>query len=276
MADTTSMHAASREALAAAEHRLEGVLGDAGASPATVGEELYSFARMLGSEVSLRRALADASASEDARKGLVRGLVEGKVSEQALQVLDTVVTSRWSNPRELYDGVRLLAANALFIGAERDGRLDTVEGELFTVARLIADTPELERAFSEQTAPEEAKRELARRVFGGKVESITQTLIEQGALHSRGRGVHKGFETLSELAAQRRQRSVAHVMTASPLTDEQRATLSEKLDRIYGRHIALHVEVRPGVVGGMVVKVGDEVIDGSSSGRITALRGQLA
>lgn len=272
----TSMHAASREALSDAEHRLDGVLADAGANPSEVGEELYSFARVLGAEISLRRALADASASEESRKGLARRLAEGKLSEPTLQVLDTVVTSRWSNPRELLDGVRTLASSALLAGAERDGTLDAVEGELFAVARVLSDSPELDQSLSDQGAPADAKRALVRRVFSEKVNAVTLTLVEQSATESRGRGVQHALDRLAELAARRRERSVAHVVTAIPLSDAQRDALAEKLDRIYGRSIALHVEVKPAVLGGIVVKVGDEVIDGSSAGRIIALRGQLA
>lgn len=273
---TTTMHAASRDALAAAEHRLDGVLGGADATPATVGEELFAFARLLRGEISLRRAVADPAASEDARKNLVRSLLGSQVGDATLQVLDVVAGSRWSNPRELLDGVRALGASAMLAAAERDGTLKTVEDELFGVARTVANNAELDRALSDQSGSVEAKRELARRIFGDHVNAVTLALIEQVAGDPKGRGVEKRLDELSELAARRREQSVAHVITASPLTEEQRDALSAKLNRIYGKQITLHAEVKPGVLGGIVVKVGDEVIDGSSAGRIMALRGQLA
>lgn len=273
---TTTMHAASRDALAAAEHRLDGVLGGADANPATVGEELFAFARLLRGEISLRRAVADPAASEDARKNLVRSLLGSQVGDATLQVLDVVAGSRWSNPRELLDGVRALGASAMLAAAERDGTLKTVEDELFGVARTVANNAELDRALSDQSGSVEAKRELARRIFGEHVNAVTLALIEQVAGDPKGRGVEKRLDELSELAARRREQSVAHVITASPLTEEQRDALSAKLNRIYGKQITLHAEVKPGVLGGIVVKVGDEVIDGSSAGRIMALRGQLA
>lgn len=272
----TTMHAASREALAAAVHRLEGVLAADGADAATVGAELNAFARLLGREVSLRRALADPSAAEDARKALARKLAEGKLGEPTLQVLDTVVSSRWSNPRELADGVRMLAADALLAAAEKDGSLDTVERELFDVARVLGGTPELDQALSDQTGTPEAKRTLVHSVFSGKVNAVTLELVEQVAADPRGRGVQPGLDELAELAAKRRDRSVAHVVSAAPLSDEQREALAERLNRIYGRPLVVHTEVKPSVLGGIVVRVGDEVIDGSSAGRIMALRGQLA
>lgn len=272
----TSMHAASREALSLAERRLDEVLGDPGANPSVVGEELYSFAGLLGAEISLRRAVSDASADEETRRGLVRRLLEGKLSEPTLRVLDTVVTSRWSTPRELLDGVFTVAGIAVLIGAERENSLEAVERELFGVARVLADQPELESALSDQAGPVESKRALVRQVFSGKISTTAQALVEQALGQPRGRSVQKALDELAGEAAKRRERSVAHVITASPLTEEQQGALAGRLEQIYGRPIALHVEQRPGVLGGIVVKVGDEVIDGSSAGRIRALRGQLA
>jgi len=270
------MHAASREALAAAEHRLDGVLSTTGADPKEVGEELTAFARLLGAEVSLRRALADPAATEQARVELVRRLVGDKLGAATVQVLETVASSRWSNPRELADGVRTLAAEALLAAAEAQGQLDAVESELFSTARLLGDKPELEQALGDPAAPADAKRRLIDSVFGGKVSPLTQSLIEQVVANPTGRAVAHGLDGLAEQAAKRRERSVAHVTTAVVLTDDERSQLADKLERIYGRPIAVHVEVQPKVLGGIVVKVGDEVIDGSSAGRIAALRGQLA
>lgn len=271
-----SMHAASRDALVDAEHRLDGVLGDPAVDPATVGDELFGVARLLRDEVSLRRAAADPSVSAEARQQLLRSLLDGKVGEQVGQVIETVVGSRWSNPRELLDGVRSLAVTATLVAAERAGTLESVEDELFGVARAVSSSAELDLALSDERAPAQSRRELVQRLFGEKIGPISLALVEQIVSDPRGRGVERQLDELSELAARRRDQSVAHVVSASPLTSEQRDALSAKLDRIYGKPITLHVEIDPGVLGGIVVKVGDEVIDGSSAGRIMALRGQMA
>ena len=84
---------------------------------------------------------------------------------------------------------------------------------------------------------------------------------------------------LVDQAAQRRDKIVAIVKTAAPLTDEQTTRLVGSLGRIYGREVSVHVEVEPSVLGGIRVQVGDEVIDGSVAGRLEALQapdGRLA
>src|SRR4051794_18880217 len=271
-----TLHAASREALGLAEERLGEVLADAGADAATVGDELLSVVDLLDREIGLRRAVSDASTSSEARTGLVRRLFDGKLSEPALKVLDAVAGSRWSSPRELTDGLESLGRSALLTAAEKTGNVDTVESQLFQVARIFANHAELETALSDLAGPADAKRTLVRGLFADKVDVVTETLVEQVVRRAKGRGVGIGLDKLVKLAAERRERSVAYVTSASTLSDEQTAQLSAKLDAIYGRPIALHVEVDPRLGGGLVVRVGDEVIDGSAAGQLAALRRRLA
>ncbi|MBB4688817.1 F0F1 ATP synthase subunit delta [Amycolatopsis jiangsuensis] len=271
-----TLHAASREALDLAENRLGEVLADAGADPSAVGDELLSVVDLLDREIGLRRAVGDPSVDPESRRGLVRRLFEGKLSEPALQVLDTVAGSRWSSPRQLVDGLEFLGRSALLTAAGKAGSIETVESQLFQVARIVAGSPELDAALSDLTAPADAKRTLVRGLFADKVDVVTETLVEQVVRRAKGRGVGSGLDTLVALAAQRRERSVAYVTSANELSDDQRDRLSAKLDGIYGRPIALHVEIDPALGGGLVVRVGDEVIDGSTSGQLAALRRTLA
>lgn len=273
----TLLHAASREALARAEEKLLGI-AEAGSESElrTLGEHLFAVVGLLSGEAPLRRALADASADPSRRERLLRKLVEGKVSAQALDVLLSAVSQRWSSPRELVDGLEALARTALLVAAERAGRLDTVEDELFRFGRIVAGDGELERVLSDPLAPIDGKLSLVRELIGGKVDEITVTLVEKLVSFPRGRRAVAGLEELADLAAKRRQRSVAQVTTAVPLTEQQQNQLSVTLDRIYARPIALHLEVDPTIMGGLVIRVGDEVIDGSAAGRLEELRRRLA
>ncbi|WP_199432741.1 F0F1 ATP synthase subunit delta [Qaidamihabitans albus] len=271
-----TLHAASREALSFAETRLDEVLRDAGTDPSAVGEELLSVVDLLSRQVGLRRAVGDGSSDPEARKRLVRSLLEGKVSGPTLEVLDAVIGRRWSNPLELVDGVETVGRAAMLAGAEKADKLDTVEGQLFSAARIVENEPDLERALSDQAAPVEAKRNLIRSLFADKADPITEVLVEHVVLRRRGRDIAGGIDELVELAAARRDRSVAYVMSATELTDEQRERLAGKLAQIYGRQVVLHVELDSELGAGLVVRVGDEVIDGSAAGRIEALRRRLA
>ncbi|GLZ30200.1 ATP synthase subunit delta [Lentzea sp. NBRC 105346] len=273
-----TLHAASREALAAAELRLL-ELADATKDTGELtklGEELFAVLRVLAEQPQLRRAFADASSDPAGREQLVRGLFDGKLQGSTLQVLVAVVTARWSSPRELLDGIESLGRTALLVRAERDGRLDAVEDELFRLGRIVAGNQELELLLADPAASAEGKAELIDSLVEGKVEPVTKTLVDQLVRLPRGLRVVDGLTELAELAAKRRERSVAHVTSAVELTAEQVDRLTATLTTIYSRPIALHVEVDPALQGGLQIKIGDEVIDGSVAGRLAAVRRNLA
>lgn len=273
-----TLHAASREALAAAELRLL-ELADATTSTADLaklGEELFAVLGLLVQQRSLRGALADASSEAAGREQLLNGLFGGKVSDATLQVLVTVVTARWSSPRELVDGVESLARTALLVRAERDGQLDSTEDELFRLGRIVAGSNELELLLADPAGDASGKVVLVDSLIEGKVSPVTKTLVDQLVRSPRGVRVADGLSELADLAAKRRQRSVAHVRSAVALTAEQVDRLTATLTTIYSRPIALHVEVDPALGGGLSIKIGDEIIDGSIAGRLAALRRNLA
>ncbi|MET9224930.1 F0F1 ATP synthase subunit delta [Lentzea sp. NPDC003310] len=273
-----TLHAASREALAAAELRLL-ELADATTSTddlAKLGEELFAVLGLLIEQRTLRGALADASSEAAGREQLARGLFAGKVSDATLQILVAVVTARWSSPRELVDGVESLARTTLLVRAERDGQLDSTEDELFRLGRIVAGSNELELLLADPAGDAAGKVALVDSLIEGKVSPVTKTLVDQLVRNPRGVRVADGLSELADLAAKRRQRSVAHVKSAVELTAEQVDRLTATLTTIYSRPIALHVEVDPALGGGLSIKIGDEIIDGSIAGRLAALRRNLA
>ncbi|PPK64775.1 F0F1 ATP synthase subunit delta [Actinokineospora auranticolor] len=275
-ATASTLHAASREALAAVELTLLDVLESSPTSSGTVGEELFAVVALLDREIGLRRTVADSSTDSAGRERLVADLLTGKVSAEALKVLTTAAGARWSSPRELVDGLESLAVTALLVGAERAGRLDAVEDELFRLGRIIADHTDLEQVLTDRGAATEGKVALVRELVGAKVDRTTVALVENLVGSPRGRQVVTGLEELAAEAAKRRERSVAHVISAGPLSEAQQERLAASLQRIYARPIALHLEIDPDLGGGLVVKVGDEVIDGSTTGRLDALRRRFA
>ena len=269
-------HAASREALSATRARLSESTSDAGAGDlVTVAEQLDAVADLLGRETVLRRTLADHSRSAEDREGLAGRLVDQQVSSATVAVVKAAVASSWSRPEDLVDGLRTVAREALLISAERDDRLDAVEDELFRLGRIVGGEPDLERLLSDPAADPEGKQQVLDRLLADRAEPTTRKLAAQLVAHPLGHGVAQGLERLAELAADRRERSVATVRTATGLSGTQQERLTGALARIYGRDITLHLEVDPELVGGLVIQVGDEVIDGSVAGRLDELRRRL-
>ncbi|MGW1141530.1 F0F1 ATP synthase subunit delta, partial [Streptomyces zhihengii] len=156
------------------------------------------------------------------------------------------------------------------------GRLDNVEDELFRFGRILATSPELRSALTDRAATAAAKGELLGSLLGGKAEKVTERLIVGLVTHPRGRSLEAGLDSLSKLAAERRDRMVAVVTSAVPLTEAQKQRLGAGLARIYGREMHLNLEVDPEVLGGISVRVGDELINGTVQERIDEAKRRIA
>ncbi|GGG77422.1 F0F1 ATP synthase subunit delta [Corynebacterium pelargi] len=272
------MHAASREALAAVTSHLDQALWDAKeqAAPtaAQIGAELFDVVDVLDQDRSLRVAVADASTSADQRAGLVAAVFEGKVSPATLEVLITSARETWSNPREFRAGLVSLGRRSLMRSAEGQGQLAQVEDELFQLSRILEREPELTLLLDERSAAPSRRRDLMAKVLYGKVTAVTEALALQ-AIARPEHNVIDDIRAISDDVAALQGRTVAHVVAASPLSNEQTDALSHKLERIYGREMSIHSEVDPSLLGGMVIRVDDEVIDGSTSGKLERLRAHL-
>jgi F-type H+-transporting ATPase subunit delta len=270
------LQSASREALSEAQARLDAHIDATGASELSrMADDLFAVLGLLDREHSLRRALADPATPADARSGLADRLLDGKIGRPALDVVSDLVKSRWSRSGDLVEAVETLGRAAAFGVAEKDGSLDRVEDELFRFGRILDREPELSRLLSDQSEPADKRIQLLHDVLGEKVAPVTATLLGQAVRTPRSRNLDVAAEQLSELAAGRRDRYVAHVRTPVRLTAEQEQRLTDSLTRVYGRPISVQAELDPDLLGGLVVRVGGELIDGSVAGRLAAARRTL-
>jgi F-type H+-transporting ATPase subunit delta len=270
------LQAASRESLAEAETRLDSRVDSASATElATLGEELFEVMRLLIAEPGLRRHLADSSVPGANRSQLADQLFGRQLGRAALDTVSDLVSARWSRPSDLVEAVEVLARRATLAVAEKDGTLAEVEDELFRFGRILNSEPALASLLADPNAPEERRAALLDQVLGQKVRPVTKALLEQTVRSPRGRSLDLAAEELSELAAARRDRYVAHIGTPVALTAQQEQRLTDSLSRLYGRQMSLQIELDPTLLGGLVVRVGGEVIDGSVSSRLSAAKRAL-
>ncbi len=268
--------AASRDSLAEAGALLDERIDIASAADLEqLGEQLYAVLGLLAEQPTLRRYLADPAAPLDVRAELADRLLSDKVGRGTLDLVSELVRRRWSRPADLVAALEVLARRALLGVAEKDGSLESVEDELFRFGRLLEREPRLRSLLADASMPADKRIGLLDELIDGKVSPVTKRLLEQTVRYPRGRSLDVAAEELSELAAERRDRYVAHVNAPAPLSADQERRLAETLTRIYGRPMSLQVEVDPDLLGGLVVRVGNEVIDGSVAGRLAAARRQL-
>ena len=270
------LQAASREAMAAADARLDVYADSAqGSDLQRLGDELFAITRLLVEQRSLRRLLADASSPEAARTGLLERLLGQQLAAPTVGVARELVAARWSRPGDLISAFESIARQALLAVAEKDSSLDDVEDELFRFGRVVDREPELGNLLSDTTTPADGRVALLDRLVGSKAAPVTVALLRHSVRLPRSRHLDVVCEELAEQAAARRDRSVARVTTPVTLSPEQEQKLTDSLTRLYGRPISLQVELDPSLLGGLVVQVGGEVIDGSVASKLAAARRTL-
>lgn len=270
------MSSATRQSSAAARERLEALTDNASVDLVALGADLKSVTGLLDREVGLRRTLTDPATSGQRKADLVAALLGSKVGAETLDLVSGMVRSRWATSRDLVDAIEQLSSLAEIIGADRAGALDEVEDELFRFGRIVASSPELRAALTDNAADNAAKGELVRRLLGGKAKAQTIQLIVTLVTQPRGRSLESGLEEYSRLAAGRRGRVVALVTAAIPLADAQKERLAASLARLVGRPVHLNIDVDPSVLGGVRVQIGDEIIEGTVASRMDGARQGLA
>lgn len=166
-------------------------------------------------------------------------------------------------------------ATALFEVARVEGSLDEVEDELFRFARTLEGNDELRAVLTDAAIPAQRRIGVVHDLLGAKASPVTANLVMFVVGAGRARELPQIVDRLVERAASEKQRVVAEVRTAVPLTDDQRTRLATALGNATGRAVEVKVIVDPSVLGGVVAQVGDTVIDGSVRSRLDRLREQI-
>jgi F-type H+-transporting ATPase subunit delta len=267
-----------RGASAESQEALVAQLGDViagGADGNRLADDLFAVAELLAAQPSLRRTLTDLSLPAEAKAGLVRQVLGGKVDDATVELVAQAAGRRWAGPRDLGYALEHLGVVAVVKAAEQAGQADALEEELFSFGRLVTDNPDLRDALSDPSRSAADKRALLRGLLEARATPGAVRLAEQSISGSH-RTVTVAIEEYQKVAAAQRQRLVALVRVARPLEDQEAERMRSALTRQYGRPVHLNVVVEPGVIGGARIEIGDDVIDGTVASRLDDARRRLA
>lgn len=142
--------------------------------------------------------------------------------------------------------------------------------------RILEAEPQLTTLLDSAAQPTDRRVELLRTLVSTKVTPTAMLLLEHAIRSGRRRGITAAISRLLEDAAARQDRSIARVTSAVPLTDAQESRLSAVLSEYFRRRISVRTAVEPAVRGGLMIRIGDEVIDGTVSTRLALARNALA
>ena len=174
-------------------------------------------------------------------------------------------------------------ATALFAAASKANAVDAVESDLGLVGYVLfggdmisqPSKTSLWDAMLSPMIPPAKKREILGDIFEGKVHEITLAYLRLLVDKRREEAIRQTESEYIILANEARGIVLAEVTSATPLDEDQEARLVSKLSATTGKQIQLAKRVDPSAIGGVLVRIGDTVIDGSVRGQLAALRQAL-
>jgi F0F1-type ATP synthase delta subunit len=274
---------------------LLGALDDA--TRTTVVNELTSLERAVLAQPELRGMLSDTSLTGVVRGQVLGDLLENKVHVETRRV--AVYAATVAPAQEVTSAIGELAQAALvldetgafnqrslgLLAARRrvagfaDALLEElatddfpgIEEELFRWARTIEENLELRRVLLDRDAPLGSRLGLIDQLLSTKVSAVTLRLARYVIEGGRPRDVVGTLDYLVDYVAQARNWRVARVYTARPLDEASQVELVRSLSALTGTSVELQIADEAGLLGGVLVEVGDVRLDASTRGRLAAL-----
>jgi len=265
------MASSTRQALAQAKADISAYLG----SDLSFATDLFVVADAISSSAQLRSILSDPSTERETKNALIERVFGGKVGTSSVEFVKKVVALRFSRSIDLVVVLEQLGVHAAAAVAANTSVLDDVQSELFGFQQVVSSDRELQFALSNKSAPNEAKLQLVDALVSGKVNAVTKALIAQAVGAVRGRRIAIVLDQFGKQVAAYGDSLVATVTVSSALDSNQVERLRSSLAKTYGQQIRLNVEVDSSIIGGMVVQIAGEIIDGSVSSRLQNLKLQL-
>jgi F-type H+-transporting ATPase subunit delta len=153
-----------------------------------------------------------------------------------------------------------------------EGSVNEVQTELFNFAQALQGNDELRNSLSDPHYPSALRQQIVLDLLGGKATDTTLGLVSLLVTTGRIKELSAIVDALLKRTASLASRTVAEVRSAVALTDDQKARLAVSLKQSQGKDVDVVSIVDPSVLGGIVVQIGDTVIDGSVRHRLGQLR----
>ena len=167
-------------------------------------------------------------------------------------------------------------AQGLLEMARAENAVARVEEELFRLRELFKTNPNLLEFLKEPNVTREGKRHVVEELFQGRVHPIVLNTLIAISDSDRTSRLPQIIEEFTALAAASRQQVSGEITSAIELDQDTLSRLSDELSRVTGKHVRLLQRTDPSILGGVIIKVGEEIIDGSLRRKLDQIRQTLA
>lgn len=235
-------------------------------------KRLAEIASAVGASPRFAKILSDASLPAQAKIQLINDVTKGALGDSGpvVDALRDAFTSQRPAHESLADHMLLVAAGAGFDLA--GAQLGEVENGLRSFVDLVKGNTELRFAMTNPGISDDVKKALVGDLLANKTHHVVVTLLQAAISITHGNNIDQTAIQLADLVADRLGHVVADVRTAIELDPTYKSRLTAALTSAVGRDVQARFIVDPSVIGSVVVRVGDEVWDGSVRQRLEQAR----
>ncbi|MGI5920581.1 MAG: F0F1 ATP synthase subunit delta [Syntrophomonadaceae bacterium] len=166
-------------------------------------------------------------------------------------------------------------AEAFFSIAQENNKIDEYQQELEKVVQIIAEVEDLKEYFAHLLIPAAAKKEVAKKVFADQVSPITMNFIQMIIDKKRETYIEVIAEEYRDMADESRNIAKVDLIAAKDVPEEEVKFLADKLSTSTGKTVQLKLTVDPSLLGGVKLRMGDKIIDGTVAKKLEMLRQSL-
>jgi F-type H+-transporting ATPase subunit delta len=166
-------------------------------------------------------------------------------------------------------------AQALFELGERDGKLDIFSTQLNQIASVFAAHEELRQLIFHPQVKVEAKQDTLKKIFGKDTDKLVMNFLLFLVDVKRIVSIAVIWEEFHKLVNKACNVEEAEVISAVVLSDAVLVTLQKKLNLVTGKEIILSTKIDPSIIGGLIIRLGDKLIDGSVVRQLRDIRSAL-
>lgn len=167
-------------------------------------------------------------------------------------------------------------AQALYEEADRQGHLEEVDADVDLLRQSLEEAPALERLLKSPVVPQDKKKAVLDSLVEPRVCALTYRFVELLLRKKRAEAMAGVLAAYRDLRDEQEGIVEASARVAEPLSEDGRRRLEDALVQMTGRQVRLSLTRDPSLIGGLVVRVGDTVYDGSVQHQLRSLRERLA
>ncbi len=163
-------------------------------------------------------------------------------------------------------------ANALYQEAESQDCVEAVDEDITLLRTTLDEVDEFTRVVDSPVIPKDKKKAILKALLEERVAPLTLQFVQLLVTKDRAKMLPRIVETYQDFRDEQRGIIEVQARVAHPLGEAEREHLVDELEAMSGQQVRLRVEENPDLIGGLVIRIGDRVYDGSVRQKLENLR----